>query len=335
MAIAAFGAVAVPLDGCGEEQAAVRAASRPAAAQIRPFSPQSFWNAPLKPNAAIDPNSAPMVAALVREVQSELARNYGPWINTRQYSAPVYTVRARQPGVQVELDRHLPALQAAISAVPIPPRARPARGSDRHMVVWQPATDRMWEFWRMRRRRGRWHAGAAGAMRHVSSNPGRFGPAAWPRARPWWGATATGLPLLGGLMMARELKRRRIDHALAMAIPEARRGVWSLPATHGDGNTNRPDALPEGARLRLDPQLDLDGLALPPVTRAIAEAAQRYGIVVRDRSGVVSFYGQDPRPLRRDPYPRIFGKRNPDELLADFPWDRLQVLKLHLRGAAR
>ena len=273
-----------------------------------------------------------MVGGLVGEVQSELTRHFGPWINTRQYSTPVYTVGAHQPTMRVILDRDLPDLQEAISSVPIPPGAKPAAGSDRHMVVWQPDTDRMWEFWRMRRKGGHWHAGAAGAMRHVSTNPGRFGRSSWPGAQPWWGATATGLPLLGGLMTIRELKRGRIDHALAMAIPDSRRGVWARPATHGDGNTARRNALPEGARLRLGPTLDLDRLNLPPVTQVIARAAQRYGIVVRDRAGVVAFYAQDPTPTGSNPYRGIFRNQYPDELLASFPWRRLQVLRLHLQG---
>ncbi len=71
------------------------------------------------------------------------------------------------------------------------------------------------------------------------------------------------------------------------------------------------------------------------MTRMMAEAAQRYGIVVRDRAGVVAFYAQDPTPTGRNPYPGIFRSRYPDELLAKFPWARLQVLKLHLHGPGR
>ncbi len=289
----------------------------------------------MRTGAAIDPRSDQMVEALTGEVQRELTHHLGPWLNTRQYSTPVYTVRAGQPMVRVTLDRHLPGLQRAISSVPIPPGARPAAGSDRHMVIWQPGTDRMWEFWRMRRQGGRWHAGAAGAIRDLSSDPGRYERGSWPGARPWWGATATGLPLLGGLIRIRELERGRIDHALAIALPDARRSVWASPATHGDGNASGRNVLPEGARLRLDPRLDLDRLRLAPITRMIAEAAQRYGFVVRDRAGVVALYAEDPTPTGTNPYRRIFGDRYPDELLARFPWARLQVLKLHLHGPGR
>ena len=136
-----------------------------------------------------------MVRGLVAEVNSELARHYGPWINTREYSAPVFTVGPNQPTVHVTLDRNLPEMQKAIDAVPIPPGAKPAAGTDKHMVIWQPATDTMWEFWRMEMRPDGWHAGAAGAMHNVSSNPGYYTPDAWSGAQPWWGATATGLPL--------------------------------------------------------------------------------------------------------------------------------------------
>ena len=142
------------LNACGQQQKSVQPAPQPTPSQARLFSPRSFWNAPLTADAAIDPRSAQMVGGLVGEVQSELTRHFGPWINTRQYSTPVYTVGAHQPTVRVTLDRDLPDLQEAISSVPIPPGAKPAAGSDRHMVVWQPDTDRMWEFWRMRRAGG-------------------------------------------------------------------------------------------------------------------------------------------------------------------------------------
>jgi hypothetical protein len=297
------------------------------------FSPQSFWNAPLGASARIDPNSGAMVRGLVAEVNSELSRRYGPWINTKEYSTPVYTVGPAQPTVRVTLDRGAAELQQAVAAVPIPAGARPAPGTDRHMVVWQPATDTMWEFWKMEMRSDGWRAGAAGAMRGVSTNPGYFTPEAWLGAQPWWGATATGLPLFGGLMTIAELQRGRIDHALALAIPHPRAKVWSWPATRTDGDSRAPNSLPEGARLRLDPTLNLKKLNLPPVTRMMAEAAQRYGIVIRDSAGVVAFYGEDPSTARSNPYPKLYGNQYPDQLLAKFPWRSLQVLKLDLRGS--
>jgi hypothetical protein len=274
-----------------------------------------------------------MVAGLHAEIRRELGRDYGPWINTRQYSTPVYRVSGSVRRVHVDLDRHLPAMQAAIDAVPIPKDASPAAGTDHHMVIWQPATDKLWEFWKMRRRRDGWHARAAGAIADVSDSSGHYSPKSWPGAEPWWGATATGLPLVGGLMTLGELRRGQIDHALAIAIPDPRAGVWSAPATHGDGTSADRRALPEGARLRLDPRLKLGTLGLPPVTLMIARAAQRYGLIVRDRAPIVTFYGQDPQSGGgQSPYRSLFKSESPASLLARFPWGRLEVLKTHLEG---
>ena len=121
------------------------------------------------------------------------------------------------------------------------------------MIVRQPATDTMWEFWRLQMRSDGWHAGARGAMRNVSTNPGYYTPDAWSGAQPWWGATATGLPLLGGMMTIAELQRGRIDHALAMAMPHARAGVWSWPATHGDGDSSGPHLAARGGAVAAQP----------------------------------------------------------------------------------
>ena len=97
---------------------------------------------------------------------------------------------------------------------------------------------------------------------------------------------------------------------------------------------NNPLALPEGAHLRLDPKLDLSALHLPRVTRLIAEAAQRYGLFVRDGSTVVQLFAEDPRGTgAKDPYSGpggYFEGEYPNQLLASFPWGHLQLLKMEL-----
>ena len=250
-------------------------------------------------------------------------------------SVPIYTVSAHQPTVRVRLDHAPdPALRSAWSYVPLPPGARPATGTDAALVVWQPATDRMWEFWRLAATHGRWHAAWGGAMRWASSNNGVFGARAWPGAKPWWGSTASSLALAGGLITLEDLQRHEINHALAISVPHVRAGVYTLPARRTDGNSSNGQALPEGAHMRLDPTLDLTALNLPPLTLMIAQAAQRYGIIVRDSSPVVAFYAQDPTPTGSEPYAGpggYFEGRRPDELLASFPWKHLVLLAMTLR----
>jgi hypothetical protein len=286
-------------------------------------------------SAPLNPNSSASIAAFADEIAAELAAGNGPWINTAKYSVPVYTVSANQPTVRVKLDHFtpVPALQSAWNAVPLPPTVHPASGTDGVLVVWQPSTDKLWEFERLARREGRWHASWGGAMRHVSSNMGVYGPAAWPRAKSWWGVSASSLSVVGGLISLEDLKLGQINHALAMAIPNVRESVYASPARRDDGRSTDPLSLPEGAHLRLNPNLDLASLHLPRVTLMIAEAAQHYGIFIRDKGANVQFFAQDPTPTGTNPYTGpggYFEGQSPAQLLASFPWGQLELLKMEL-----
>jgi hypothetical protein len=312
-----------------------RADTSASTTHFRFFSPASFWNEPLSRGAGLDPESARLTAALDAEVEDEQADRSGPWISTTRYSVPIYTVAADQPTVRVQLTSPVPspALQAAFERVPLPPDAQPSGGTDGHLVLWQPSSDRLWEFWRLARTAEGPQASWGGAMQAVSSNPGAYGSEAWPDAEPWWGASASSLSVAGGLITLEDLRLGEIDHALALAVPEVRAGVYASPARRSDGKSANPLSLPEGAHLRLDPNLDIAALHLPRTTRLIAEAAQRYGIFVRDGSSVVQLFAQDPVTAPSNPYAGpggYFEGKYPDQLLASFPWDHLQVLKMEL-----
>ena len=291
-------------------------------ADARLFAPTSVWNAPLADNAPLDAKSGVYTKRL-----RYLLRRYDPYVNSTRYSTPVYTVPADQRMVRVKLDNVQEDLRKAFEQVPLPSGARPAAGSDRHMVVWQPSTDTMWEFWRARQAWDGWHARYGGRMTNVSTNPGYY------TENPRWGATATSLPLLGGLMRLSELEEGRFNHALAMALPEARARSWSWPAQRTDGDSSNPAAIPQGARFRIDPELDLDSIPMSPLVRAMAVAAQRYGIVVRDGAEAVTFYAEDPSPTGENPVlgrTGLFGGRYISHALRDFPWEHLQVLRTRM-----
>jgi hypothetical protein len=190
------------------------------------------------------------------------------------------------------------------------------------MIVWQPSTDRMWELWRMRwasagPRRG-WHAGWGAKIGNVSKfngvNPHPFG------------ATASGLALAGGLITLDDLRHRSIDHVLALGIPAPRARVFVAPANRTDGRFTGRYAIPEGTRFQLDPSLDLSSLRLSPIATLIARAAQRYGMVVRDGSEVVTLYGEDPTPTGSNPWPTWFGGKSAARALDGFPWNKLRAL---------
>ncbi len=103
----------------------------------------------MAPNARLAPDSARVVAHLDSFANSSLTEGIGPWINTTDYSTPIYTVPANQPTKRVYLDNYDPSLSQALAAVPVPSNARPAAGSDAQMTIYQPATDTLWEMWAM------------------------------------------------------------------------------------------------------------------------------------------------------------------------------------------
>ena len=272
----------------------------------------------------------PLSSVYVDDLQRQLTLR-APWINTNTYGIPVYTVPRDRPTVRVALPNPTPPrralLQAAWEAVPIPPDARPSFDSDGRLVIWQPSTDTMWEFWRARRELDGWHATFGGRMRDVSKNVGTY------TDPPGWGASATGIPILGGLMRLNELRAGPIDHGLALTIPDARARVFSWPASRTDGEVESATAIPAGTRFRLDPSVDVSDLEVAPIVREMARAAQRYGVVVRDTGGAVAFYAEDPGPYGIEPYRGpggIFAGISPATLMRQFPWQHLQALKTEL-----
>lgn len=304
---------------------------------FRFFAPTSIWNQTLPAGAALDPSSAAVVGALQELVAHEEEVKKGPAINTTAWSVPVYTVPANQPTVKVTLayaSSH-PTLQAAWEAVPLPADAQPAVGTDKHLVVWQPSTDKLWEFWHLEKLGEGWEAYWGGAIQDASAASGAYGPEAWPGAATSWGASASSLSIAGGLITLEDLEKGTINHALAIAVPNTRAGEYAAPAQRTDGQSGEVTSLPEGAHLRLEPGLDLASLHLPHFTLMLAEAAQKYGIVVRDTAPNLAFYGQDPTPTGANPYTGPHGYyegKSPPQLLALFPWSHLQLLKMELHG---
>ena len=188
----------------------------------------------------------------------------------------------------------------------------------------------MWEFWQLAREGSmpgtpRGEALSATCRRTRASTGLELGPAHTPGgARP-----PARWPLAAGADHDRTVAPRPDrPRACARRARRSRRPTFAAPAQRTDGRSSSdPLALPEGAHLRLDPHLDLARLNLPPLTRMIAQAAQRYGIIVRDyppRTWRSSRRTQRPRaktPLSRPERLFLSEGRYPSQLLASFPWE--------------
>jgi hypothetical protein len=288
-----------------------------------PFAASSPWNAPLHTNAPLDPHSA----AIVSDLNGQIARFYGRVsLNTTSYSAPIYTVGRNQPTVNMSWHNceHKtwlnPTFAADLRNVPIPAGAVPSEGTDGEMVVWQPSTDTDWEFWKASDARGRWSACWGGEIQDVSHNLGTFAGNT--------GATASGLPLLGGLIRLSDLASGAIDHAISLNVPDARAKTFSWPAARTDGRGSSPDDPAEGERFRLPASLDLQTLDLSPGELMIAQAMKRYGVIVTDQSGSVAIQGEDSRPYAGTGTPTYsaYFTGPEDEWLVGLPWSDLQAV---------
>jgi hypothetical protein len=325
---------------------------------IRPghvFRANSYVYRPLPRHARLDPRSRMFVASLLRQIR----QYYGhAGVNTDSYTPSVFIVGRRQPTVRVRALRWsdpywiFPPLQAQWNAVPVPGNFTPASGSDQEAVIYQPSTHRMWEFWRARRTGAtvrnsagqlvaEWGAQWGGRMDNIQRNPGYW--VTSPRGYKF-GTTASGIPLLAGLMTIQEQRRGVIDHIIGLAIPEPAARRWTFPAQRTDGLSTAADAIPEGTIFRLPASLKLDRLAMDPYARMIAKAVQRHGMIVWDRSGAVGFRAENPAgnyPASANPYygpggifrcPPGSDPSHPPGVclgfnrLAGFPWSKLEVI---------
>jgi hypothetical protein len=216
--------------------------------------------------APVDPNSARYIASI--GANAHLHPDFG---SDPRYGMPYAVVGAGQPKVRVSFTEF--GAQSDHGGYPIPPNA-PIEGAgeavDRHVLVLQQGSCKLYELYRARRSVGRWRAGA-GAIFNLHSNALR--PAGWTSA------DAAGLPIFPLIVRYREVQAGQIDHALRVTVDGSQRG-YIRPATHfGSGNSNRNEP-PMGLRLRLKKSFPLTGFHGQALV--VLVALKRYGLIVAD-----------------------------------------------------
>ena len=153
-------------------------------------------------------------------------------------------------------------------------------GGDRHAIVVDRGTCRLYETWNTRHTSKGWQAGS-GATWLLTSN----------RLRPsgWTSADAAGLPILPGLLRLDEVRRGYVDHAIRFTTDVTdRRHVW--PARHDAGSVSNRAYPPMGARFRLKHSFSLKGYR--PDTVVVLRAMKRYGLVLADNGSPWYFQGR-------------------------------------------
>lgn len=250
-----------------------------------------------------------MIAAVQREAAVHA--------NLAEYGIPIYEADAETPSHAVACTRtDYGICPFAGWPVPIPEGAQPNSGSDGALVTIARHSGVVFEFWRARDQGGVWSAefGAVNSL-HGSG---------------WGGAaTGSGASRLGGVVRLAEIADGEIPHALALQSDNAC-PTFRSPALKSDGSSDRADCIPEGARLQLDPAIDLEALGLRPGELAVAQAMQRYGgylMDVADTPLSVSFErDREAAAGRVGTTYADAGFRWDYDAMEGVPWNRLRVL---------
>ena len=267
----------------------------------RPFRADSPWNTRIGANPALDPQSIALIDDL--EVSSQWPF-FG--INISGFSIPVYYATPTTSTVRVAAELGGTGFPGSngmngSAMVPIPAGAAPDPQSDRHMVV--VSTDRRlsWDFFGARPAGTTWNCTLCATTDLTGSGvrPKKQGNPTWFTSH---GARACGFPLLAGLIRPEEIKAGRIDHALVIAYPHIRAGLYTPPASTAQARIGdeaiKTRGIPCGGRVQLDPSINVDALDLSRSGKIIARALQEYGAFVGDYSGAISLYA-DNSPAAR------------------------------------
>jgi hypothetical protein len=216
--------------------------------------------------APLDPDSASYIGAIGAGLH--LHADFG---TNPSYGIPYTVVARHQPKVPIRFSEF--GAESDPGPYPIPPGARvegAGEQGDRHVLVLQTGSCRLYELYAARRLGRGWEAGS-GAVFNLRSNALR--PAGWTSA------DAAGLPILPLLVRYPEAHAGRIDHALRVTVPRTQRG-YIHPATHFASSSDDASLPPMGLRLRLKASFGLAsyrGQAL-----VVLQALKRYGLIVAD-----------------------------------------------------
>ena len=195
------------------------------------------------------------------------------------YGIPFTTVRRHQRRVRVKVTGYPD--ESDFGKAPIPPHAPVESGSDRHVLVVQRGSCKLFEMFAAHYAGGAGHRWTAGSTARFDLSKARL------RHDGWTSADAAGLPILPGLVRYGEVKRGHVRHAIRTTFEKTRR-AYIHPATHIASDLCDPDLPPMGLRLRLKHGYFRHNLHRFPrgsQSRVIFRALFHYGIINADNGG--------------------------------------------------
>ena len=226
------------------------------------FPANNIWNYDIA-HLPVHPHSANYIANIGRN--NSLSPDFG----NGTWGIPYNIVSVTQPYVPIHFNLY--GSESDPGPYPIPLNAFVEHGSDRHVLVVDSRTCKLYELWEgFRRPDGSWEAGG-GAIFDLNSNG--------LRPNRWASADAAGLPITPGLVRYDEVAAGAIKHALRVVLNHPRH-TYLWPARHTDGPSSDPNAAPEGLRLRLKASVNISSFSRD--NQVILTALKQYGMFVAD-----------------------------------------------------
>lgn len=243
-------------------------ATSPRVAGCPVFPPDSPWNQRVD-RLPVAANSTAIVDSIGADTGLHPDFGSGLW-DGAPIGIPITTVRGGVPKSRVGFDY---ADESDRGPYPIPANVKIEGGSDRHALIVDSSTCKLYELYALQRTGGGWHAGS-GAIWSLRSN----------RVRPagWTSADAAGLPIMPGLVRWSEVAAGHIDHALRFTVERTRR-AYIYPARHYASDLTDANLPPMGLRVRLRAGFDL--AQFHGASLAVLRALQRYGMLLTDTAG--------------------------------------------------
>ncbi|HEX4323227.1 MAG TPA: hypothetical protein VHZ77_01200 [Gaiellaceae bacterium] len=260
---AALGAIAL-LTG-----ASAHALRLPAARHCPVFPANNPWNEPVD-KLPVSADSARLISSIGLDAPVHADFGSGRW-DGGPIGIPFDVVSKKTPRHRVSFEY---ADESDRAAYPIPKHVHieggPHASGDRHAILVDKSTCRLYELYDLRPASHGWTAGS-GAVWNLRSN----------HLRPagWTSADAAGLPIFPGLARWDEVARGQIDHALRFTAPQTRR-AYVYPARHYASGSSDPSLPPMGLRVRLKASVNI--ASFPKQARIVLRALQRYGMMLAD-----------------------------------------------------
>jgi hypothetical protein len=292
------------------------AAQSTAPGYTRWYAPTSFWNTPIAANAAIDANSAGMISyAIASYANGANLANTSAWgmsyVTTTATGSKNYTVACTQY-----------CTSSSIS-FPIPAGTLANTGSDHHLAVINTTTNTELDMWEASYNSSNdtWSAGSLGTTSTVGWG------AMCALGQLCNGEVAAGFAMLGGAIRPEEIAAGLIPHALSITTPATKSGYIACPATHTDGSSSNANAIPEGARIQLNPSFNVAAQSWSTWQKTIAYALQTYGAYVSDTSGSLALYAVNDMNSGNTTWASV-GMSGSGESLSFLPWSEFQVIQM-------